>query len=577
MFGFNANSFPQMRMQLGTKTVICAAILIAINTAMVVGAAYWSLTNSFETRAAADIEINLRTLSLAFAEAYDAAKVKIADGSVSRAEIAAMPEFKDHSIVDRATSYVGGTATIFVYDDASGQFIRRTTNVKKENGERAVGTQLASDHPGQAALRRGEAYKGPAVLFGQRFITAYQPVFDTAGKVIGILYVGNPTAPLDAMLSHALQTMAWAATLAALLVLALTIVITRRVTAPLNAVTDSLTALAEGHADVVVRHADRSDEIGAIARTIGVFKASMEQHQRVEHERAQADMQAVENRKADLHRFVNEFQAGVGIIIDKVLDSSHRFEGAARQMTDITRNTAELSTESAEASKHASEHVRNAAAASEELSSSIAEITRQVQVSNGVALEAVKQAAATDQRMNELASAGDRIGDVLRLITSIADQTNLLALNATIEAARAGDAGRGFAVVAAEVKNLAGQTAKATEEISSHIANMQIATAESVDAIKTIGQTIEQINDIATSIASAVDQQGAATHEIAQSLQAAASSTTQIAATSESVAQGANSTGETSDAMFRSVEALCSDTSRLKAEVTRFLNGVKAA
>lgn len=577
MFGFKANFFPQLHMKLGTKTAICAAILIAINTAVMVGAAYWSLTNSLESRALADIEINLRTLSKVFAEAYDTAKVKITDGGVNRAEIAAMPEFKDHAIVDRATSYVGGTATIFVYDDASGQFIRRTTNVKKENGERAVGTQLAPDHPAQATLRRGEAYKGPAVLFGQRFITAYQPVFDVAGKVIGILYVGNPTAPLDATLSHALQSMAWAAVLGALLVLVLTILVARRVTGPLNSVTDSLTALAQGKTDVEIRHAGRSDEIGAIARTIGVFKTHTDRHQRLEHERAQAEMQGIENRKADLHRFVTEFEADVGGIIDKVLDSSHRFEAAARQMTDMTRSTAELSNESADASKHASEHVRNAAAASEELASSIAEINRQVQVSNSVAVEAVKQAAATDERMNELASAGDRIGDVLKLITSIADQTNLLALNATIEAARAGEAGRGFAVVAAEVKNLAGQTAKATEEISSHIANMQIATAESVDAIKTIGQTIEQINDIAASIASAVDQQGAATQEIAQSLQAAATSTTQIAAASESVAQGANSTGETSDAMFRSVETLCVDTSRLKSEVTRFLSGVKAA
>ncbi|MBX9710859.1 MAG: Cache 3/Cache 2 fusion domain-containing protein [Xanthobacteraceae bacterium] len=577
MFGFKLRSFPTLRLKLGTKTVICAALLIAINTAMVVGAAYWSLTSSFEARSRADIEVNLRTLSLAFADAYEGAKVKIADGSVSRAEIAAMPEFKDHTIVDRATSYVGGTATIFVHDDATGQFVRRTTNVKKENGDRAVGTQLAPDHPGQAALRRGEAYKGPAVLFGRRFITAYQPVFDTAGKVIGILYVGNPTAPLDAMLAHALMMMAIAGTMAALLVLALTIVVTRRVTAPLNSVTDSLTALAEGRPDVAIHHTGRHDEIGAIARTIGVFKTSMTQQQRLEQERAQVEMQAVENRNADLQRFVDEFQAGVGGIIDKVLESSHRFEESVRQMADLTRTTAEMSNESAHASKHASEHVRNAATASEELSSSIAEINRQVQVSNGVAVEAVKQAASTDQRMSELARAGDRIGDVLKLITSIADQTNLLALNATIEAARAGDAGRGFAVVAAEVKNLAGQTAKATEEISSHIANMQIATAESVDAIKTIGQTIEQINGIASSIASAVDQQGAATHEIAHSLQAAASSTTQIAATAESVAQGANATGETSDAMFRSVEALCEDTSRLKTEVTRFLNGMKAA
>ncbi|HEY0235720.1 MAG TPA: methyl-accepting chemotaxis protein [Afipia sp.] len=577
MPGLKTPSLSVLRMKLRTKTVVCAVFVIAINTAMVVGAAYWSLTSSFEARSRSDIDTNLRTLSLAFAEAYDGTKIAVTDGVVSRAEIARMPQFNDHAIVDRAASYVGGNATIFVYDDASGQFIRRTTNVKKENGERAVGTQLAPDHPAQAILRRGEAYKGPAILFGQRFVTAYQPVFDTAGKVIGVLYVGNPTAPLDAMLSHALTMMAIAATIAALLVLALTIFVARRVTAPLDAVTGSLTALAEGHFDVEVEHTDRHDEIGAIARTLGVFKTSMMQQRRLEHERAEVEKQAAENRKADLNRFVDDFQSSVGGIIDKVLESSHRFEASARQMTDITRTTADLSTESAQASKHASDHVRNAAAASEELSSSIAEISRQVQISNRVAVEAVKQAAATDQRMNELALAGDRIGDVLKLITSIADQTNLLALNATIEAARAGDAGRGFAVVASEVKNLAGQTAKATEEISNHIANMQIATAESVDAIKTIGQTIEQINGIASSIASAVDQQGAATQEIAQSLQAAASGTTQIAANVETVAQGANASGETSDVMLKSVETLCGDTARLKSEVTRFLNGVKAA
>ncbi|RTL50225.1 MAG: methyl-accepting chemotaxis protein [Bradyrhizobiaceae bacterium] len=570
-------AFSLPRMKLGTKTALCAALMIALNTAMVVGAAYWSLSRSFEAQARADIETNLRVLSLQFAGAYNNVKLDMADGVVQRTVIPAMPDFRDHAIVDRATSYVGGTATIFVFDDASGQFVRRTTNVKKENGERAVGTQLAPDHPGQAALRAGVPYKGPAILFGQRFITAYQPVFDAAGKVIGILYVGIPTAPLDAMLAHALKVMAIAAAVAALLVLALAIFVARRVTTPLNSVAGSLTRLAEGDADVAIEYAHRSDEIGAIARTIDVFKASMMEQRRLQQERAELERHASEQNKVGLNRFVDEFEAGLGGIIDKVLESSHRFEGAARQMAEITRSTAKLSAESADASRHASDHVRNAAAASEELSSSIAEIGRQVQASNTVAGEAVKQASATDQRMNDLARAGDRIGDVLKLITSIADQTNLLALNATIEAARAGDAGRGFAVVASEVKNLAGQTAKATEEISSHIANMQIATAESVDAIKTISQTIEQINGIASSIASAVEQQGAATQEIARSLQAAASSTTQIAANVENVAQGATATGQTSEVMFRSVGELCTDAGSLKSEVARFLDGVRVA
>src|ERR1700730_16029127 len=203
-FGLKGSSLAFLRLKLGPKAVLGATLLIIVNTALLVGAGYWSLTRDFDTRAEHDIDVSLRTLSLAFGETFPNAKIAIRDGVVDRIEIPQMPEFSDHKIVDRAISYVGGTATLFVYDDASQQFVRRTTNVKKENGERAVGTQLAADHPAQALLRRGEAYKGPAMLFGRRFYTAYQPVFGAAGKVIGIVYVGIPTAQFDSMLWQAL-------------------------------------------------------------------------------------------------------------------------------------------------------------------------------------------------------------------------------------------------------------------------------------------------------------------------------------------------------------------------------------
>src|SRR6202051_1874569 len=157
-------SFVRLRLTLGPKAVLSAALLIAVNTALVVGAGYWSLTRDFDARAEHDIDANLRTLSLAFGETFPDAKITIRNGIVERIEMPRMPEFSDHKIVDRATSYVGGTATLFVYDDASQQFVRRTTNVKKEKGDRPVGTQLAADHPAQAVLRRGQAYKGPAML-----------------------------------------------------------------------------------------------------------------------------------------------------------------------------------------------------------------------------------------------------------------------------------------------------------------------------------------------------------------------------------------------------------------------------
>src|SRR3974390_1275045 len=197
-----------LRLNLGPKAMLGAALLIAVNTALLVAAGYWSLTRDFNIRAVRDIDTSLRTLTLAFGEAYPDAKITLrSDGVVDRVVIPKMPQFTDHRIVDRAVSYVGGNATLFVYDEATDQYVRRTTNVKKENGDRAVGTHLAAVHPGQAVIRRGETYKGPAMLFGSRFYTEYHPVFNPSGKVIGIIYVGIATAELDGMLWQAILAM----------------------------------------------------------------------------------------------------------------------------------------------------------------------------------------------------------------------------------------------------------------------------------------------------------------------------------------------------------------------------------
>ena len=569
--------FRLARLNLGPKAALSAALLIAINAALLVGAGYWSLTRDFNGRAMHDIDLSLRTLTLAFGEAYPDTKISIRDGVVERVEVQRMPEFTDHRIVDRATSYVGGNATLFVHDDAANQFVRRTTNLKKENGDRAVGTNLAADHPGQAVLRRGDAYKGPAILFGRRFFTAYQPIFNPAGKVVGIIYVGIPMAELDGMLWQAIDAMVIAAGIAALLSLIATAVLVRRITKPLKAVAGSLTVLAEGRTDVEVRYADRHDEIGVIARTIDVFKTNRIERRQLEAERINAEKSANERRKAELNQFVEDFRATIGGIIEQVMSSSGHFEEDAQRLSVTARSTAEMSGRSADTSRQASEHVRSAATASNELSQSIVEISRRVQDSNSVAAEAVKQATATDERMAELSAAGDRIGDVVKLITSIAEQTNLLALNATIEAARAGDAGRGFAVVAQEVKALAGQTAKATDEISSHIVNMQRATGESVDAIKAIGLTIERISEITGAISSAVEHQGEATQSIAHGVQAAAGGTVDVAENIERVARGASETETTSGQMLQSAKALSEVSVHLRDEVEKFLDSVRAA
>ena len=221
--------------------------------------------------------------------------------------------------------------------------------------------------------------------------------------------------------------------------------------------------------------------------------------------------------------------------------------------------------------------MQSVAAATEELSTSVDEIGKRVRESNRIAEAAVVQAQQTDERIGKLSRAAQQIGDVVKLITAIAEQTNLLALNATIEAARAGDAGRGFAVVATEVKSLASQTAKATDEISNHVSGMQGATQESVAAIKEIGATIAQISNIASSIAGAVEQQSTATQEIAKSVQNVAEGTQQTAASIMQVNRGATETGSASEEVLNSASTLSAESTRLRAELDRFMANIRAA
>jgi methyl-accepting chemotaxis protein len=264
-------------------------------------------------------------------------------------------------------------------------------------------------------------------------------------------------------------------------------------------------------------------------------------------------------------------------IITSLSAASGELEGTARSLSDNAGNTTRLATVVANASADASDNVQSVASATEELASSVREISAQVQESNRIAASAVQQADETDSRINALSQAANRIGDVIKLITSVAEQTNLLALNATIEAARAGEAGRGFAVVAQEVKALASQTAKATDEIGVQIAGMQTATQEAVGSIKLISSTIGKISEITSAISAAIEEQGAATQEISGNIQRTAAGTTQVAGTIAEVSQGANQTGAASSQLLSSVRQLSDSTTSLQAEIDGFLKSIAAA
>jgi methyl-accepting chemotaxis protein len=302
-----------------------------------------------------------------------------------------------------------------------------------------------------------------------------------------------------------------------------------------------------------------------------------ETDERASEERKVAREQAEAERKTGMQKLADEFEAAVGKIVDKVSTTSMELESAAGSMSKTAETTQELSAAVASASEESSANVQSVAAATDEMATSVTEIGRQVQESSRIADEAVSQAERTDGRIAELSQAAGRIGDVIKLITAIAEQTNLLALNATIEAARAGEAGKGFAVVAQEVKQLASQTAKATDDIRSQIAGMQTATQESVTAIKEIGGTIGKISQIATSVAAAVEEQGASTQEIARNIQQAAEGTSQVTGNITEVTRGASETGSAATQVLQSAQSLSNESNQLKMKVAKFLATVRAA
>jgi methyl-accepting chemotaxis protein len=350
-----------------------------------------------------------------------------------------------------------------------------------------------------------------------------------------------------------------------------------RVSRPLTNIAGALRQLIDGRLDVEFPRTVRNDEIGAINDALTLFRDQSARVREVEQQRAEGEREAAEERKASMQKLADAFQDAVGGIVNTVSSASTQLEAAAGKLTRTAETTQQLSGVVATASEEASANVQSVASATEELTSSVNEIARQVHESSKIAGEAVKQAERTDARIAALSRAAGRIGDVVKLITAVAEQTNLLALNATIEAARAGEAGRGFAVVASEVKALAGQTAKATEEIGTQINEMQSATKESVLAIKEISETIGRVSDIAATIAAAVEEQGAATQEIARNVHQAAKGTSQVATNITDVNRGAGETGLASSQVLASAQSLSSESGHLKAEVEKFLTTVRAA
>ena len=403
-----------------------------------------------------------------------------------------------------------------------------------------------------------------------------EPLIKEVGETVEQLH-RQADAAEAATASSVRLWMVLASVLAVVLVGGLSFLIGRSISGAIASMASAMTKLAGGDVKIAVPGLGRSDEIGEMAGAVDVFKNNMIEAERLRAEQAEAERRQAERRKAEMRELADAFEGAVGEIVETVSSSATELEASANTLTRAAERSQQLATTVATASAEASTNVQSVSSASEEMTSSISEISRQVQESSRVAGEAVDQAQKTNRRVSELSKAAARIGDVVELINTIAGQTNLLALNATIEAARAGEAGRGFAVVASEVKALAEQTAKATGEISQQIGGIQAATQELVVAIKEIGDTISRMSEISSTIAAAVEEQGAATQEISRNIQHAAQGTAQVSGNIADVERGAGETGSASAQVHSAAQSLSGESSRLKLEVGKFLNSVRAA
>jgi methyl-accepting chemotaxis protein len=445
-------------------------------------------------------------------------------------------------------------------------------NIASTFGDSSLATQdeLKNVFDG-GTLRRDTAFSGhPAALYlGQ--------IRNYAGQPVAVIELVKDTTEYE-MVAASSQRSLVLGTLAILAVAAaLAFWLGRGMSRPLSAITAVMNRLSGGDTEVTIPGSNRKDELGTMAMAVDVFRRSMLEA-RTMREAQEATKQQAELEKQALQRqMADRFEADVKSVVAAVAKATEEMQRVAGEISASVSGTSQRATAAAHASGEASASVNTVAAATEELASSVAEIGRQVTHSSGVADAAVVKAAQTTEMVASLAAAGDKIGDVLRLISAIAGQTNLLALNATIEAARAGEAGKGFAVVASEVKELASQTAKATEEIAGQVSAIQTATGECVAAIEGISGTIREISGIAAAIAAAVEEQDSSTREIARSVQQAAAGTSEV---SLNVA-GASEAAEQSRALAENVLAAAGElnqhASALFKSVDGFLAGLREA
>jgi methyl-accepting chemotaxis protein len=556
-----------------TAKIVCASVFfLTAATALVCAITWKTLEDEIALSLRDKTTWSLRVAAEAFTTSYHYNIVYDQNGNVAKLVGPPVPDFFEHGVVDNITRINKGTATVFRYDEQKNDFVRLTTSVKKADGTRAVGTVLGQNGPVYPVIMAGNVYVGIAKILGIPYQTGYVPIFSTSGgKPIGILYIGvGKIDDLRAVTDGLFRNMI-IASLVVLLVAGIGVaLVSRLLIAPLPRLARLTQDIAQEKAGLVIPYQQRSDEVGLLSRSLAELQGSVAERNELREKDASEKQHEIDNARRR-HAEIQEFRQVVAAITGRMSEGSGQMDQATSKLSEVVIAAARSADGAQSAADQTSHGISTVALASEQLNSSIREIASRTEESARIVSTAASTGRASKEGFSNLTHAADRIGQMVDAIRAIAEQTNLLALNATIEAARAGESGRGFAVVANEVKALASQTSGATEEIASHVSNIQSASVDAARSFDVIMSGLGEIEEATSSIASSIEQQGAATGEIARSATQAAEGAEEMSQNVLQVSSLSVNARKSVEGMEESAKAFRTETDQLVAVIERFL------